>query len=129
RDQRVASSHAAYLALLQECATATQEPAVAAVAGFLSARPLDHLRLPDKFDVGGTIAFRVAGQFVTDLPTVKRFWASYALGDKAEAETGDVMPCLICGQMRPALTSLPGNIKGLPGGQSSGMALISANAK
>nr|MBF6590887.1 type I-C CRISPR-associated protein Cas8c/Csd1 [Ktedonobacterales bacterium] len=50
--------------------------------------------------------------------------------ERVESEHGDdsrVMQCLVCGESRPPVKRLPISIKGIPGGQSSGMALISAN--
>ncbi len=129
RAERTAASHAAYMELLEECAASTELPAVQAVLTFLRSAPLDYLRLPADYDVGGAIAFRVDGRLVTDLPAVRRFWADWALGDESTEPAGDEMQCLICGRRRPTLRRLPGNIKGISGGQPSGMALISANAK
>lgn len=131
RNERVAQSHAAYLGLLRECADATQAPQLAAVLRFLTNQPLDQLQLPEQFNTGSFINFRVDGQLVTELSDVKHFWSTYAIGDETtdEDKSDDVLQCLICGEVKPALQSLPGNIKGLPGGQSSGVALISANAK
>lgn len=128
RSKRAAASHTAYLNLVETCARATQEPAVKAVLRFLGNEPLQHLRLPDEYDVGGTIAFRVAGRLVTDLPSVQRFWADWELGSAPSETTAPEMECLICGRLRPALETLPGNIKGIPGGQPTGTMLISANA-
>lgn len=131
RDERVAKSHDAYRQLLAACADATKAPELTAVLRFLSSVPLDHLRLPAKYDAGGVINFRIDGRLITTLPTIRQFWSAYALGDDAATsdDAGDAMQCLICGQVKPVLKSLPGNIKGIPGGQSSGVALISANAK
>ena len=47
--------------------------------------------------------------------------------DEAEP-TSTQMQCLICGEVRPAIKRLQFKIKRIPGGQSAGMALISANA-
>lgn len=130
RNERVAQSHVAYLELVTVCADATAVPEVGAVMRFLSANPLEQLRLPDNYNAGGVINFRINGRLVNDLNPVKRFWSAYALGNE-ESDSGiatDVMQCLICGNEKPTLRTLPGNIKGIPGGQSSGVALISANA-
>lgn len=131
RDERVQKSHEAYLQLVATAADYTQVQPVRAVQRFLHNRPLEQLRLPERYDPGGVINFRVDGELVTDLPEIKRFWSSYALDDSEDVEVAsdDSMQCLICGQVKPILKSLPGNIKGVPGGQSSGIALISANAK
>lgn len=123
RSGRVDDAHAAYVALLEACRAATDSPEVKAVAQFM--RRIPELPLPSDFDRAELITFRVDGKFVVDQPGVQAFWAS-------ENAPGDAfqMQCLICGQQRPVLERLQANIKGglIPGGQTSGTAIISANA-
>jgi CRISPR-associated protein Csd1 len=123
---REAECHVAYLTLLRGCAAHTAEPAVVAVLRFLESCPLEHLRLPDDFDRGATLSFRVDGLLPTDLPAVRGYWATV---NDPEADTGGaaVMDCLVCGRHGPVLRRLKGKIKGIPGGQTSGTAIISAN--
>ncbi len=52
------------MGLLGECSAATESPAVQAVLTFLRSAPLDQLRLPADYDVGGAIAC-VDGRLVT----------------------------------------------------------------
>lgn len=125
RPDRVRNCHAAYLDLMARCARATGEPAVKAVHDFLDARPLETLDLPDDFDAGALVTFQVGGVFPIDVPTVQAFWA--AENDPA-ARDATVMQCLVCGHRRPALGRLQGKIKGVPGGQTAGTSIISANA-
>lgn len=127
RPERVGECHRSFLDLLGRCVEETEEPSVRAVFDFLAADPLSVLQLPADFDPGGIITFRVAGVFPIDLPSVQSFWA--AEHDPARAEGGVVMQCLVCGQERPVLSRLQAKIKGVPGGQSSGTSLISANAE
>ncbi len=122
---RVEACHRAYLALLDRCAAAAHEPAVEAVRTFLSDDPAGQLHLPPDFDRGAAITFSVDGIFPTDLPAVQVFWATE--NDPAAREA-KVMQCLVCGQERPVLERLQGKIKGVPGGQTSGTSIISANA-
>ena len=62
----------------------------------------------------------------TDNPDVRAFWARIA---RPEPENGaNVAECLVTGQVGPVESSLPGMLKRIPGGQSAGVALISANA-
>src|SRR5581483_9107870 len=68
-----------------------------------------------------------------DLPQVRRFWAMRSgagpdAGARAEA-SGDALECLVCGEIRPAVKRLPLKVKGIPNGQTSGLALISANER
>lgn len=126
---RVADCHAQYMDILTRCATVTHEPAVETVRAFLtSPNSAAQLDLPDDFDRGGLITFRVDGVFPTDLPAVQAFWA--AEHDPASSTTQPVktMQCLVCGQQRPVLERLQGKIKGVPGGQTAGTSIISANA-
>lgn len=124
KPDRVAAAHAAYRALLDRCAAATGVPALRAIQRFLDS-DRSVLSLPDEFDVGALITFRVDWVFPTDDPAVQVFWAAEHTPPDAAAT---VMQCVVCGQRRPVLRSLQGTIKGIPGGQSSGTALISANA-
>jgi CRISPR-associated protein Csd1 len=64
-----------------------------------------------------------------DLTSVRQFWAlaTTEAGDDVDESTEAQMQCLICGELRRPLKRLPFKIKRIPGGQTSGMALISAN--
>lgn len=125
---RVEAAHRAYREMVERCAQETGEPAVQAVVRFLEAEPLRALRLPAELDAGATVTFRVDGVFPTDLPSVQAFWAAINDPDHDPAHPAPVMQCLVCGEERPVLTRLKAKIKGVPGGQTSGTALISANA-
>jgi CRISPR-associated protein Csd1 len=125
KPERVAACHAAYLALLVRCAQETDATEVEAVVRFLQHAPAEQLDLPSDFDRGALLTFRVDDTFVVDLPTVRAFWAAqYAPTEEAAV----VMQCIVCGKQRPVLSRLQGKIKGVPGGQTSGTAIISANA-
>lgn len=126
KQPRVAAGFAAYVDLVDRCVAATQEPAIQAVQTFLHNDPAAQLHLAADFDRGATITFRVDGHFPTDIPSVQAFWAAE---HRPTAGNAAVMQCIVCGQERPVLERLQGKIKGVPGGQSSGTALISANAE
>lgn len=129
KPDRVAACHQAYRDLVDRCAAATGEPAVEAVQRFLQVNPLGPLELGEDFAAGELITFRVSSGleaiFPIDLPSVQAFWA--AENDPA-ANAAPTMQCLVCGQDRPVLDRLQGKIKGVPGGQTAGTSLISANA-
>ncbi len=126
---RVHDCHEAYMALLDRCYTETRDPSVGAVQAFLHDDPADALDLDDDFDRGAAIAFRVGlGPLVTDLPAVQAFWAATNDPDADPDKPAPVMQCLVCGERRPVLSRLQGKLKRVPGGQTSGTALISANA-
>ena len=119
--KRAPACRDSYLDLVRQCAEETQETTVRAVVRFLDNNPLDQLTLGDGLDLTSTITFRVGDAFPVDEPTVRDFWA------RRQDIQGNVMQCVVCGQKRPALERLEGVIKGVPGGQSSGTSIISAN--
>lgn len=127
KDKRVEDAHkrhTLYIELLKDCAAATLEPTVAAVLRFLSELAPETLELPNDFDASQRITFEVAGVKPIDLPAVRGYWAMKAgVGDSTQP-----MECLVCGQIRPSVPRLAIQITGIPGGQPTGMALISANA-
>ncbi len=129
KPERVAERHRAYMELLARCADRTELPEVRAVRRFLEDAPLSRLKLGDDFDRGATMTFRVDGVFPSDLPAVQRFWADEH--DPANSDGGGarMMQCIVCGETRPVLSRLQTKIKGIPGGQTSGTAIISANAE
>lgn len=123
KPERVRNQQAAFLALAQTCAEQTQDPRVMAIVRFLT-EFRDQLVLPIDFDPAENIMFEVDGSNPITSPDVRQFWAK-------KAATGDdelLMQCLVCGNLRPPVARLPISIKGIYGGQTSGMALISANA-
>ncbi len=126
KPERVQACQRAYRDLVERCAAATGEPEVRAVAAFLADDPAARLELPADYDPGALITFSVDGVFPADLPAVRAFWA--AEHDPAAREA-TVMQCIVCGQERPVLDRLQGKIKGVPGGQTAGTAIISANAQ
>lgn len=124
--RRVQEQHTAYLRQLCECAAITQEPAVKAVVFFLS--KLDREQITQgktDFDPSANITFKVVDIYPFELDSVKRYWAKKAA---AADDAGPMMQCLVCGEMKPPVERLPIVIKGIPGGQATGLTLISANA-
>ena len=119
---RAQQAHAAYVELVERCAAETEEPDVLAVLRFLQNQPLEQLDLGDDFDNVGIITFRIEGRYVIDNPAVQRFWATVNEPD------GPAMQCLVCGESRPVLERLQSKVKGIPGGQTSGTSVISANS-
>ncbi|MBV9690789.1 MAG: type I-C CRISPR-associated protein Cas8c/Csd1, partial [Ktedonobacteraceae bacterium] len=110
--RRVQEQHAAYVAQICECAVATGEPSVTAVAQFLRALDVAQI-IKDKpdFDPTGNIIFKVAGVYPFRLDSVKNYWAQKAA---AASDAEQTMQCLVCGQMRPPVERLPIVIKGIP---------------
>jgi CRISPR-associated protein Csd1 len=126
RPSRVHECHSAFLDLLQRCYDTTHEGAVLAVLKFVNSDPLEALALPPDFDPSARLTFRIDGEFAVDLPSVQAFWASSNDPSQSGAR---VMQCLICGKRLPVLERLQGKVKGVPGGQTAGTSIISANAE
>lgn len=122
---RAHSCHEAFLSLVDRCAEATEEPIVLAVQRFLARDPLAQLQLDESFDPSAMITFRIGTEFPCELLSVQRFWAQANDPGQRGAQQ---MQCLVCGSERPVLDRLQLKIKGVPGGQTSGTSIISANA-
>ncbi|HVB21703.1 MAG TPA: type I-C CRISPR-associated protein Cas8c/Csd1 [Ktedonobacteraceae bacterium] len=125
--RRVDEQHIAYVTQVRECAVATREPTVVAVAHFLGLPDNADIikRKKPEFDPSSNVTFRINGDYPFEQEAVQEYWAKKAA---AASEDGPVMQCLVCGEMRPPVERLPIVIKGIPGGQSTGLTLISANA-
>lgn len=123
--RRVQEQHAAYVRQVCECAVATREPSIIAVAQFLRAPDVARItkEKPD-FDPSANITFQVNGVYPFEQDSVKSYWATKAA---AADDGGLLMQCLVCGEMRPPVERLPIVIKGIPDGQATGLTLISAN--
>lgn len=127
RDENSPRRHAAFVELVRQCAKATGEPAVQAVLSFLENLDLSALDLPEELTADQWVAFSVGKIFPTELPSVQAFWP-VKLAETGKASATEKMPCIVCGKECTPVSPHPGNIKGIPGGQTSGMALISANS-
>ena len=127
KQARVDRAHAAYLDLVNRCASDTGDSAVQAVADFLNEDPREQLGLDDDFDRSANITFRVGHELPIDAPAVQQFWAREH--DPARAKGAVIGQCLVCGNQRPVLKRLQNKLKRVPGGRTAGTALISANAK
>jgi len=130
KQTRVDECHQAFIEQIRECARATGEKAVTIALRFLEQLDVKSLLVPKELDPAQTLTFRVEGVLPIELTSVQNFWANFAATrEPTDTEPADVlMQCLICGEHRPAVKRLPFKIKRIPGGQPSGMALISANA-
>ncbi|HEX5502616.1 MAG TPA: type I-C CRISPR-associated protein Cas8c/Csd1 [Thermomicrobiales bacterium] len=131
KQERVDRAHRAFVELVHDCASATREPAVLAVQAFLDGGADLGLHRRDDYDPGMVATFRVDGVLPIDLPSVCAFWAGdggEGDGDEGGAPADGVTQCLVCGELRPPVRVLAYKWKGIPGGQTAGLALISANA-
>lgn len=126
KKKRIADCHTKYMDILRRCENETKEATLGSVLAFLENRPLDCIDLPEDFDEAASFTFRVSGSLAIDLPSVQRFWAKE---HGLDATNRTASQCLSCGRVGSVLDRMPLKIKGIPGGQPSGTALISANEK
>ena len=129
--KKVAERHRQFKALVQQCATETQEPAIQAILRFYEQWNPDNFD-QDEVDPADNFTFEVYGvsdrevipaSAAENLTAVQEFWATATL-DK----DSPWMTCLVTGQDSPVEARLPGKIKGIPHGQKAGTSLVSANA-
>ncbi len=118
--EKVAQRHAAYRALLEECVQHTSDPSVKAVLQWVDHGGPEALRDDPKIAEDDEFAFEVDGVRPVDLKSVRDFWAN-----QSPAEHRGV--CIATGRSGPIVARMPAPIKGIPGGQPSGTALISVN--
>ncbi len=128
-DGHAARKHAAFRALAESCDEAVSSPATRAVVAFLrwwdGLEPEDRPSLPPEITKSDLITFDVEGVWPIRQSSVRRFWAACCDESRSASEPKQ---CLVCGEVRPAVESMPFMLKGLPGGQTSGTALVSANS-
>ncbi|WHZ14323.1 MAG: CRISPR-associated protein, Csd1 family [Nitrospira sp.] len=126
---RADECHRAFVEQVRTCADTTGEQSVRAVLGFLEHLDVAELSFPKDWDPAHTMTFRVQGLLPINLRSVQEYWCAVAAGDEeANSKSADMpMSCLICGQLRPPVKRHQFKIKRIPGGQTSGMAMISAN--
>jgi CRISPR-associated protein Csd1 len=120
------ASKTLHLQLLED----VDSPAAKAVKAFFQtwdpAQAVEHPALQEDWDEllsGGNLVFRYDGAFVHKDPAVRAAWqAHYSV-----PSDGPEMVCLVTGEKGPVEAVHP-SIKGVPGAQSSGAALVSFNA-
>ncbi|MGQ9688433.1 MAG: type I-C CRISPR-associated protein Cas8c/Csd1 [Desulfobaccales bacterium] len=123
---RVAQCHEAFIQEVRNCAAATQIYQVQAVLKFLESTDHESLSLPTDFDPSMNLSFQVDGVLTIELPEVRAYWSRLQAGDDPPDLPGQ---CLVCGASCVPTDRHPVKIKGIPGGQTSGMVLVSANAQ
>jgi len=127
--EKVLQRHESFVKAMRECANATHLPKVEAVVHFLETVDLDLLELPEDIDLQRDIfTFSVDGVLPIDLPEVRSYWAKTCRKTNDGKQQAILeAECLISGEYGPVMEREPVKIKGIPGGQTSGTNLISAN--
>ena len=131
-DKKAIGRHESFKALIGVCAEATAEPSVQTVAEYLSSHDPQHFKNTQlaafsDFTPDSNVMFSVDGVNPLELPAVQQFWASQFVQNDAEGESFTA-ECMITGEIGPVMEREPVKIKGILGGQTSGMNFISANA-
>jgi CRISPR-associated protein Csd1 len=134
---KVAERHCQFKELVNDCAEYTQESSLLAVSKFLSGwnPERDCEKLIEKkiepsqvatfcvnYPDGNTI---IPADSKAGLTAIESFWSRHVSGEDSQQA---MMTCLVTNQERLVEERLPVVIKGVPNGQTSGTALVSANA-
>ncbi len=122
--EKVTARHIAYSESVEKCASYTSLSSVEAILKFLKSDDTARLASEKEIDASAKMTFRIDSEFVFDYPAVQNFWAK-----EASRKDGQTMQCIVCGMNKTVLPRLQKKIRGIPGGQSSGTDLISANKK
>lgn len=125
KEDRAKACHDAFVAENHRAAVSLNSTEFQAIDRFLQAYDHDLIQLNIDLEAGDNVTFDIHGKYITDLPSVQQYWGT--VGFSVE-DTKGALQCLICGENKPAVPIAPVPIKGIPDGQSTGMALISANS-
>ncbi len=121
KPEQIKKRHQAWIDLVNEAGSALPDvPEVQAVVAWIATDGPGICREDERIELDDEITISVNGRFVTDIPEVRRFWATR--GDQSQQGL-----CLVTGQVTSVVDRMPAPIKGVPDGQMSGTALISVN--
>ncbi|MCW2279031.1 type I-C CRISPR-associated protein Cas8c/Csd1 [Heliophilum fasciatum] len=147
-DPKTEQRHRSFVELVRDCAKVTEAKQVQAVLLFLERFQWgDSSFQPTGMTESDIVAFRVNGDIVTDLEAVRAYWADKywqrmleedeakpksSRNNKAEAKpknerSNELVECMVCGCRCSPVPRHPYKLPRIPGGQTSGNALISAN--
>lgn len=128
-DPKATERFQAFRNLLQETHTATAEPSLGAILKFLESHdPAAFAAEHPSFEPDLNVGFVVDGVRPQDLAAVRAYWASTFTGDESTQKAITADPeTLLLGEDGPVMEREPVKIKGILGGQTSGMTLMSAN--
>ncbi len=138
--EKVTERHRQFKELIDKCAAHTKEPSVLAVANFLDnwlperdnekliakgIEPSQVVTFSIQYPDGNTV---IPADALAGITAIESFWARSLTGEDDADNQQVIMTCLVTNQERPVEERLPVAIKGIPNGQTSGTALVSANA-
>jgi CRISPR-associated protein Csd1 len=123
--KKVHDRHKHFIAEVEKCAQETGSDQVKVVLTFLNSETPKTLVFPDDFASEDLFTFEVEGALLIEDQEVQKHW--YRTQKDAYESGGNTGQCIVCGKdCRPGKAH-PIQIKGIPGGQTSGMAIVSAN--
>jgi len=128
KDQNTQNRHLSFVEIVGDCAEATGEKAVTAVYKFLVSMSQRNLPIPvpEEIKTNTIVALTVNGEMPADLTSVQKFWSKKNITVPDDNHDRGAQ-CIICGSLCTPVSPHPISIKPIPGGQSSGLAIISAN--
>jgi CRISPR-associated protein Csd1 len=122
RPERLAQMHSEFCAKVTACAETLDMPDIIAIQAFLHDGALADQPMLKDVDGGDWVTFRVDGNLPIDDPRVRDYWG------QSQSDTKHSGTCMMCGTASVPLVDLqPVTLKPVPGGQSGGVQLISAN--
>ncbi|HEX6075277.1 MAG TPA: type I-C CRISPR-associated protein Cas8c/Csd1 [Micromonosporaceae bacterium] len=104
KPERVAKQHEAFRALITEWVAAEPDGLGPAIAAFYRDGHSGAIQPPAGWSRGDLIGFSVDGVDAANTPAAQRFWAGVAGDRKGSGRSG---LCLVCGQVRPLLKTVP----------------------
>jgi CRISPR-associated protein Csd1 len=124
--ERTAQRQQAFLQVLTRCADETGLPLIRAVIAYTQ-HHIDPSSFPDDLAAGDIVTFRVDGRILIHEPCVRDHWAATMAEERGE-RAGEERTCLVCGRTAPIADRHLTKIKRVPGGQTAGCAIVSANS-
>ena len=122
RPVRLSQMHITFCNSTLACSKALELDVIRAVVRFLERDDIATDPKLKEVDGGDWVTFRVDGELPIDFPQVQSYWS------QSQSETKRKGTCMICGTNAVSLVDLqPVPLKPVPGGQSAGVLLISAN--
>lgn len=124
KKDRAQKNHVKFMELLARCANEVREPSVTRVCEAVKDPKLLSTQ-PKDFDPKGRILFRVEDEVPTDLASVRAFWSREVAGFLGVAQG----TCMLCGRGGLVYKRHSVPIRGIQGGQPTGLYLVSADRR
>lgn len=102
KEEVAALLNGGFIELLQQAHAATGVEHFSSILDFLNSA--DTQRILEQVEPKDMVAFRVAGQDLTELPEVQKFWSDYLAKELVTKENAE---CSACGRQIPVLQTLP----------------------